>query len=500
MYSENEPGIVMTVNNFRQTIDINSNLNISQSPQILTGSIGWENPNDYYSFNLSDRSSFNVAVSDLSANLNVQVLDGNGSVVAGSYNRRKFDESINVVLEAGEYYVEVYRFSRAVSNYNLKFSSNLLTETVPSTSLSTSVNEWFDRVVQNVGIQDVGIRQTVKSSLTDGIINRNEMIAILRDSKDGEIIDATEFADLQALISNSSTLSISEPVKILANKIINGDTANQKYQGNPLGNLSAGSNNIYMENLINKWFLGSDRPSTTETYRQVSGSLFQNGISYQDIKQGKVNDCFLLIGLATTAINSAKTIENMFIDNGDNTFTVKFWRNQVADYVTVDRYLPTDASGNFVYASKGRNYNDSSNELWVALAEKAYTQLNESGGIYQDNTNSYFGIGNGGYIADALQHITGSKVLMSVPLDLNIIINATNLGESIGFGSKSKPVANNIVAAHAYALVNYNSSNQKFTLFNPWGIDSSSKPAFLELSWSEIESNFSYWDGTKQYT
>jgi hypothetical protein len=500
MYSENEPGIVMTVNNFRQTIDINSNLNISRNPQVLTGSIGWENINDYYSFNLSDRSSFNVAIADLSANLNLQVLDSNGSIVAGSYNRRKSDDSINVVLEAGEYYVEVYRSGRAVSNYNLKFSSNLFTETVPSTSFSTSANEWFDRVVQNVGIQDVGIRQTVKSSFADGVIDRNEMIAILRDSEDAGIIDTTEFSDLKSLINSSVALSISEAVRVLANKIINGDIANQKYQGNPLGNLSAGSSDIHMENLINKWFLGRDRPSTTETYQQANGSLFQNGISYQDIKQGKINDCFFLIGLATTAINSVKTIENMFIDNGDNTFTVKFWRNQVADYVTVDKYLPIDVSGNFVYASKGRSYNNSTNELWVTLAEKAYAQLNESGGIYQDNTNSYSGIGNGGYIADALQHITGSKVLMSVPLDLNIIIKATNLGESIGFGSKSKPISDNIVAAHAYALVNYNSSTQKFTLFNPWGIDSSSKPAFLELSWSEIESNFSYWDATKQYT
>jgi Calpain family cysteine protease/Bacterial pre-peptidase C-terminal domain len=488
------------VNNFKQTIDINSNLNISQNPQALTGSIGWENINDYYSFKLSDRSSFNVELTGLSANLNLKVLDSNGSIVAGSYNRRKSDESINVTLEAGEYYIEVYRFSRGVSNYNLQFSGKSYTDVIPSTSFSTSTNEKFDTVVQNIGIQDVGISQAVKSSFSDGIIDRNEMIGILRDSKDGGIVDATEFSDLQALISNYKALSISEPVQVLANKVINGDTANQKYQGNSLGNLSANSSDSQMESLINKWFLGSDRPSTTYSYQQASGSLFQNGINYQDIKQGQVNDCFFLTGLATTAINSVKTIENMFIDNSDNTFTVKFWRNQVADYVTVDKYLPTDSSGNLVYASKGRNYNDSSNELWIALAEKAYAQLNESGGIYQDNTNSYSGIGNGGYIADALQHITGSKVLMNVPLNLDKIINATKLGESIGFGSKSKPIADNIVATHAYALVNYNSSTQKFTLFNPWGIDSSSKPAFLELSWSEIESNFSYWDTTKQYT
>ncbi|MEA5572093.1 C2 family cysteine protease [Calothrix sp. UHCC 0171] len=480
------------MNNFKQSIDINSSLNISRSQQVLTGSIGWENTNDYYSFNLNNRSSLDVTVDGLSANLNVQILDSNGSIVAGSYNRRKFDESINVVLEAGKYYIEVYRLGRAVSNYNLRFSSQAITETIPSTSV-----DWFDQVVQ---IQDAGIRQTAKSSFTDGIIDRNEMIAILRDSKDGGIIDGTEFADLKTILNHAATLSIPEPVRVLANKIINGDAANQKYQGNSLGNLSVGSSDTQMENLINKWFLGGDRPSTAYTYQQASGSLFQNGISYQDITQGQINDCFFLAGLAATAINSVQTIENMFIDNGDNTFTIKFWRNQIADYVTVDRYLPTDSSGNFVYASKGKNYNNSTNELWVALVEKAYAQLNESGWIYQDNTNSYSGIAQGGYIGDALQHITGNKVWMSVPLDFQTIINSINLSESIGFGSKLKPVSANIIAGHAYALVNYNYSTQKFTLFNPWGIDSSSKPGVLELSWSEIESNFSYWDATKQYT
>lgn len=475
----------MPVNNFLSDISINKNLNIDGGIQTLTGSIGWENTDDYYSLNLSNRSSFQVTVNGLYANLDVQVLDSNGSVVTGSYNRRSRSESISTTLDAGNYYIKVYKAGQRISDYNLKLNSY---------AVATSANSWFD-----ANIQDTGIRASSETAFADKAIDRNEAIAILRGSEDGGLVDATEFADLKTLVTNASMLGIPDYVQVLANKVVNGDSANQKYQGNPLGNLAPGSSSVQMESLINKWFLGSDRPITPYQYEYASGSLFQNGVSYQDIKQGEINDCFLMVGLAATAIHSPSTIEKMFTDNGDNTFTVRFQRSQAAaDYVTVDRYLPTNSSGSFVYASKGNLYNNPGNELWVALAQKAYAQLNESGWINQNNTNSYSGIGDGGYISDALTHITGYNTSLGNLLNFDSIVSAINSGEWIGLGTKSTVQSTSIVAGHAYTLVAYNSNNQKFTLFNPWGINtSSSKPGILELTWSEIQSNFSYWDATK---
>jgi hypothetical protein len=479
--------IVMSINNFVNNISINKNLKIDGGVQAFTGSIGWANTDDYYSLNLSNRSSFEVTVAGLSANLNVQVLDSNGSVVTGSYNRRKSDESIIATLDSGDYYIKVYKGGRGTSNYNLKLTSY---------TAATSANSWFD-----ANIQDTGIRALGESAFADKVIDRNEAIAILRSSEDGGVVDTNEFADLKTLVANASILGMPDYVQVLANKVVNGDNANQQYQGNPLGNLVAGSSSDQMERLINKWFLGGDRPTTPYQYQSASGSLFQNGISYQDIKQGQINDCFFLVGLAATAIHSSSTIAHMFIDNGDNTFTVRFQRNQAtADYVTVDKYLPTNSSGSLVYASKGNSYNNPDNELWVALAEKAYAQLNQSGWINQNNTNSYSGIGNGGYMSDAFTHITGYNTTLGNLLNFGAIVNTINSGEWVGLGTKSTVQSANVVAGHAYTLVAYNSGNQKFTLFNPWGIDNSStKPGILELTWSEIESNFSYWDSTKIY-
>lgn len=494
----------MSVNLFGQNVSI-QNLSINQSTQIVTGSLSAADTEDYYSFNFSGRSSLNLAVKGLYANANLQVLNSSGQELAGSFNGRNRDESINVTLEAGSYYIKVFRLRNATTTYNLEYSTNLIPQTPLPTQNSTNLTPQTPSLTQNTSswldtvFQDAQLRAVIKSSFADSVIDRNEVIKILRASENDGVVNATEFKDLQNLVSNASRLGIPEYALRLANKVVNGDVANQRYQNSVLGNLTVGSSSTQMENLVNKWFLGRDYPTSPYTYQQASGSLFQNGVSYQDIKQGLINDCFFLVGLATTAVQSPTVIENMFIDNGDNTFTVRFFRNRVADYVTVDKFLPTDYSGKFVYASRGSSYNNSANELWAPLAEKAYAQLNESGWIYQDNTNSYSGIGKSGYISDAFSHITGQTVSMSNVLNLDSLSSAINAGKLIGFGSKSSQVAPDIVPSHAYALVNYDAVTQIFTLFNPWGMESSSKPSILQLNWSQILSNFSYWDDANKF-
>jgi hypothetical protein len=578
-------------NNFTsQSLNTSLSINITASNQTFVGSLGRRNPDDFYSFSLSGSSSLSLSLDGLSADADLQLLESNGSTIAGSHNRHDTVESLGITVGAGTYYIQVSRVGSANTNYNLKAFKNEAPQALQFNTYKSSYNageiisltntkvfdangandlarvdfwlqkdgsnwqdindavqftvdntdsrygnftyslnslssgnyqlqakaydklgastqstqttfkvgaapDWFDQ-----NIQDEVIRSSARSRFGDGLLDRNDIISILRESKDGSVVDAAELSDLRTLIGNTSYIKISDHARVLSNKVVNSDTANQKYQGNSLGNLAASSSDVHLENLINKWFYGSDRPQTSYTYQFASGSLFQNGISYEDIKQGGMNDCYLLTGLASTASRTPSTIESMFIDNGDNTFTVRFFRSGVVDYVTVDRYLPTDTSGAFIYASKGSHHTNAGNELWVAFAEKAYAQLNESGWIYQNNTNTYEGIGNGGYMSDAFAQITGRKSALGKAIDGNSIINSFNSfnsGQLVGFGSKTSGVAANIVAGHAYSLVGYNASTQKFALFNPWGINtSSSKPGIIEVSWSELQSSFSYWDTT----
>ncbi|MEM7726498.1 MAG: C2 family cysteine protease [Cyanobacteria bacterium P01_A01_bin.45] len=392
-------------------------------------------------------------------------------------------------LTEGEYKLQGIAYDQlgaTTNTYNVDF------EVLPSPAITSPIpttQDWFDE-----HIKDTETRNLVKDKFVDNTLDRQDVITILRSTEDDNVIDANEFADLQIILEASSYLGIPEYVKVLANKVVHGDYANRNYQSNSLGNLYIGSSGPHMESLINKWFYGGDRPANNYTYQESQGSLFVDGVSYLDVKQGIINDCFFLASLSATALRTPNVIESMFIDNGDGTFTVRFWRNGVADYVTVDRYLPTNSNGNFVYANQGLYSQAYQNELWVALAEKAYAQINESGWINQNSSNSYDGIGNGGYISDALGHITGNSSYLGNSLNMESIVNSFQSGNLLAFATKSTGVADNIVAGHAYTLIAYDGSKQTFHLFNPWGNKSASEPGLIELTWSEIEASFSYWD------
>src|SRR5207244_2789506 len=156
---------------------------------------------------------------------------------------------------------------------------------------------------------DTGIRNLANQYLSDGVLNRADMIGIFAEVRQDGTVSSTEFSDLGLIVNNSSLFSGVGYVQVLASDVVLGNSANDHYQGSALRNPSA--------------------------------------------------------------------IENMFIVNGDGTYTVRFFNGSSAEYVTVDSFLPTDSSGSFVFANMGGQASSSSNELWVALAEKAYVQLNE---------------------------------------------------------------------------------------------------------------------------
>jgi hypothetical protein len=254
-----------------------------------------------------------------------------------------------------------------------------------------------------------------------------------------------------------------------------------------------------MEKLINKWFLGLDRPTAGGTYRNVAGQLFVNGATYSDINQGYLGDCYFMASLGETALRNPSVITNMFVVNGDGTYTVRFYRNGTPEYVTVDSYLPTDGAGRLIYAKPGAMYNNAGNELWTALAEKAYVQINEMGwlrtGLPGNGLNSFTAI-EGGYIYAALGQITGQATSpftsTTASTSFTTFVNAWNAGKSIGFASKSAPASSQVVGGHAYAVVGFNAANNTITLFNPWG----TQYGLVTMTWTQIQANFGYFDRT----
>ena len=327
--------------------------------------------------------------------------------------------------------------------------------------------------------QDPEISLAYDNYYKDSNIDRGEMISILNISKDNGGVDKTEIKDLRRITRVSN---MPEYVRILANDIIFPNIANKT------GSVSAvfGINEVYPESnftiLVDKWFYGKDRPKTDYEYKQVNGTLFINGISSSDINQGYCGDCYLFASLSSLADKSPKLIRSMFISNEDNTWTVRFFKkndnNYVADYITVDKFLPVFPDGSPVYERFGSNYLNRSNELWPALIEKAYAQWNETGNTERpDKTNSYDAI-SGGWSELASAHLSGFafRTIWDIPNAKNFIISEIN--------SKKPVVAYRFMnaehtAAHAYYVKSY--SNDIFTLINPWGF------ADVNLTWEEFK-------------
>ncbi len=156
----------------------------------------------------------------------------------------------------------------------------------------------------------------------------------------------------------------------------------------------------------------------------------------------------------------------MFINNGDGTYTFRYYADSqpytqrgTALYVTVDSQLPS-------------GYADYSQELWVAMAEKAFAQTK----------GSYSALAFG-FINTSLNQITGNTWLFPIS-DRATFVADYNAGDMIGLASTGAPASPNIVGLHAYALVSYDDSTQILTLYNPWGF-------LVTIAWNDVAASFS---------
>jgi uncharacterized protein with LGFP repeats len=347
--------------------------------------------------------------------------------------------------------------------------------------------------------------------------DRNQVIGALKKSVADGWMDTVEFGFFHG-IATDPQISVPDPVRNLTYKLIEGDPANAMFQGKPLGNLSlTGSPASKVNALEQKWFEGKDHPYDVITrvtfvggasvvttidggkYSQVTGPLFgTSGPLYSDIYQGSVGDCIYLAPLAEVAARSPTTIRDMFINNGDGTYTVRFFHNGVADYLTVDDQLPT---GGTVFARP------TAGPIWAALVEKALVQLNESGwlaGTKLSGQNSYGSLdfGNSTSVESTLTALSG-RAASTNGTDIGA---AWLAGKMIVLGTGT-PANNQIVANHDYAVIGAQfgptPATTWFRLFNPWGenggtgSDGKFKPGELWINQDGITANFAYatWTG-----
>jgi Ca2+-binding RTX toxin-like protein len=365
------------------------------------------------------------------------------------------------------------------------------------------------------GLLDGGIKTLATSAIADNSYTYTEILSLLNAAA-ASGITANEFADLKTVYTNSESLFTSDYLAYITHAYVYGDTANAKWWGgakntagvSALGNLAAGTSQLNAERLIGKWFLGTDLPmpvagGDTATgqastgvynYATATGTLFVSGATPADVNQGASGDCYFVATLGAVADANESIITGAFIDNGNNTYGVKFYLGGEAVYTTVNMSVPTYASGSISFS--GNVTKSLSGETWVSLFEKAYVQLNTkeniSGKPAWTGENSYQAIEGG--LAYPIKQVTGlnykyyssyysgisdaydSGLLYSASAATykQTIIDALNGGAVGWLGSwgNSFDAGNgkqNLVAGHAFMLLGYNAGTDKFIVRNPWG-------------------------------
>lgn len=313
----------------------------------------------------------------------------------------------------------------------------------------------------------------------DGRIDRREAINLLKSTRTDGVIRESEFISLTEIFDNSE---MPDYVRYLGSSVVDGSSSNTHFQGKPLGNLSPGSSAEHMQKLIDKWFLGKDYPETGTspeqniTYNLVRGDLFVDGVSGEDIAQGKVGNCYLmnaLMSLSSAEIDNS-AIEKMFLDNNDGTWTVRFYdikNNYVPHYVTVDRYLPTRSNRDSWFADFGSDYLEEENELWPALAEKAYVQFStQIDGIRNVTTKNNYQSTDGGITRDTIKSIVGHLIPWRKLDNKEQIIADLEHGYvfTISFSN------------HGWTITDYDRESDKFFIRNPWGYN------HIEETWEDM--------------
>lgn len=469
--------------------------------------IGGGDRNDIYQFSLSEKTRISINLSQLPAGTEVVFLDANGQQLVPP-TPEQGSNTLTEQLEAGQYYIQVKSIDSRTANYTLKLDA-------------FGLETWLG------DLGDTALRSEIRSRLADGVLDRTDMIRILQSAGDGNVVDAIEFADLTRLSRNFLDLN-ADPnarsfdfVSNLLSKVVGSDRANATYKGQALGNLAAGSTKVTLDALIDKWFLGGDRPETSFVYGLANGRLVRSGIDYKDISQGELKDSAFLASLAAAAQTQTQTISQMFIDNRDGTYTIRFFKpDKTADYVTVDRYLPKDpTSGTFAYARQyftlgaERAIDDPDNELWVGLLEKAYAQWMASGWVTSNP--------NPGNRYSNLTTVSNTAVMASIfgkaieqrTIAVNTLESLSNatFAQPLVFVSKSSytGLRSDVIANHTYTFLqtttNPTTGEKKYRLYNPWGNlnqfsdkddpNLNVKAGEIEMTTAEIAANFKelYW-------
>lgn len=470
--SSNVAPTSLQINGLQSTYDSGSTLNLYSG--YVWDQNGWTDISRV-DFWLTDSQNRRIELSDVT------------NFISFNANWAQFSYSTSLAgLNAGSYKLcaIAYDKSGAASTNSLAQDFSIL-----------RTKDWFD-----LNLKDSSVTMLARNAAADRDLSRNEMLGIFRNIQDGGLIDSIELADMNTLLNNvtGSLFSMKENVAYLTSKVVSETVVNMQASTFDFG-------------VMGKWFLGTIAPkaeflNTSENkyysfqYQQFSGSLFggSSQARISGIDQRQFGDCVLLASIGATFApqsgewgRSSQVVNQMLIDNGDQTYTVRFFNENKglqAEWVTVDSRLVTFGGSLF-----GASNQDG---LFMPIIEKAYAQWREW--TVNDGQSGWTIIGNGDYINAGLQRIVGRSAQLywnstdNSGYTFEMIQQALSQGKAVSSGSTSG--LDYLVSGHAYSVTNAYLSltgQKRVVVYNPWGMDGGkvvqgSEDGFVDLSFEEF--------------
>jgi Ca2+-binding RTX toxin-like protein len=207
------------------------------------------------------------------------------------------------------------------------------------------------------------------------------------------------------------------------------------------------------------------------TFKRFAGPLFSSaGPADADIRQGDLDDCWLLAALGAVAADSPDVLRQNVADFGDGTYGVRLGNV----FYRVDADLPVYSAADAAPAYAGLGAEGS---LWVAVVEKAYAQYRIANGT----ANAYADL-NGGWSVEVNRAFgattTGNVAIGTFPSAAalaNTMYNAWNASGAVTIGFTETPANAPLINSHMYQVVTFvrNAAGQitAVVLRNPWGVD-----------------------------
>lgn len=130
------------------------NLGSLSGTQTLNEFVGNTDPNDYFRFTLDSISGFNLNLTNLTADADLQLLSSTGNVIASSISSGTTPEAISRTLSPGTYYIRVYQYS-GDTNYSLSLSATATSQAaIYSTNFGYGLVDAAAAVAQSINQPD----------------------------------------------------------------------------------------------------------------------------------------------------------------------------------------------------------------------------------------------------------------------------------------------------------------------------------------------------------